>query len=289
MIPSWFLFVFSAYILHSISTTFDKHLLKSFHSSAFGFFKMAMNFVILIVIVVIFFFQYLPATINWLYLLIILGFLFALGTIFYMFAMQKGAMSELVPYDYSLTIVASFFLASLFFSEKIYYYNIIGVALIFFGIWLILTKKGLWIPKFNLPVLLMTFHFIVIVIYQLLSKHIAGKLNPFVISLNMYFFCSIFVLMFMLVKQKSELSKTYKLFSKKQWFWLFLASGTAVLGTAFIYIALSKGAATKVLPVSGVLPFFIVLFGGTLFKEGNLLRKIIGTLFIFGGIFLIAI
>jgi len=166
-------------------------------------------------------------------------------------------------------------------------FDILGVILIIIGGYVILTDGKIIIPKKSKGILFMGIDAILLAIYGIIAKSATFTIEPIWITLFMYIFVSLFLALINFGVNFSDQVKTFKnlLVNKKLLLVSFGASLSASLGTLSLITALSIGNATKVLPVSRILPLFIVLIGWFGLKEKHGIPRLIGAICICLGMY----
>jgi uncharacterized membrane protein len=171
--------------------------------------------------------------------------------------------------------------------EEVTMFDILGVILIMIGGYVILTDGKIVIPKKSTGILLMSIDGILLAIYGIIAKSATFSIEPILITLFMYIFITLFLAIVNFSVNFSDQVKTFQnLFKNKKLLLVsFGASLSASLGTLSLIIALSIGNAAKVLPVSRILPLFVVLIGWFGLKEKHGLSRFVGAICICFGMY----
>ncbi len=157
------------------------------------------------------------------------------------------------------------------------------------GGYVILTDGKIIIPKTSKGILFMSIDGILLAIYGIIAKTATSTVEPILISLFMYVFITSFLILINFCVGFTNQVKTIKnLFINKRLLMISLgASLSASLGTLFLITALSIGNAAEVLPLSRILPLFVVLIGWLGLREEHGIVRLIWSIFICLGMYLI--
>jgi len=289
MIKLWFLLAILAALGHAIVSSLDKILMKNkkLKPLSLSTIRLGTNAIILLIISISFFSFKIPTgTSFWVYILSI-AMVYTGAVVFYFSALKYGDVSKLIPYREMITILLSFILALSFLSEKVNIFDFIGVIFIIIGGYVILTDGKIVIPKKTKGILFMSIDAIFLAIYGIIAKSATFTIEPIWITLFMYIFIALFLALINFGVNFSDQVKTFqRLFENKKLLLVsFGASLSAALGTLSLITALSIGDAAKVLPISKILPLFVVLIGWFSLKEKHGIARLIGAIIICLGIY----
>ncbi|MCK4781425.1 DMT family transporter [Candidatus Parcubacteria bacterium] len=278
----WILLGILSYLSYAISTSIDKCLMNhGWNPLVTNTVKMFFDGLILLIIGLIFF--NLSFTSELLIYSLLLGFLYAFSGILYFKCLKYKDVGEVVPYLQSFTILLVFIGSIFLFSESVNSYNYIGILLIIIGVYLVLLKDGLKIPKIDK---ILFFIFLIVILntgYILVVKSSLHNIEPINIAIMMYFSTTLVLLGFSIFHSKQK--EIFKVKNLK----IIPAAFFGALGTLFLYSALSIGNASKVYPLAGLESVFVFIIATIFLKEKFFLYRFIGTIIVFAGIYLICI
>lgn len=293
MIKLWFLLAVLAAVGHAVVSSLDKILMKNKKLKPLNLstFRLGSNALILFLISLLFFNFRIPVDTNfWVYILSI-AIVYTGAVVFYFSALKYGDVSKLIPYREMFTILLSFVLAIILLLESVSLFDVIGTICIIIGGYIILTDGKIIIPKKSKGILFMSIDGILLAIYGIIAKTATLTVEPILVSLFMYVFITLFLIIINFCVGFTNQIKTIKnLFMSKRLLMISLgASLSASLGTLSLITALSIGNAAEVLPLSRILPLFVVLIGWLGLKEEHGFVRFIGSIFIFLGMYSIYI
>ncbi len=283
----WWLWLgIASYLSYAISTSLDKHFMnKKYEPLSTNAFKMLFDGMILLVAGMLFFSVEFSGAVLWWALL--LGLIYAAAGIFYFKALQQEDVHVLMPYSQSSQIILIFAGAIIFLRESVSFANIAGVAAMVLGVSAILSPRLFQFPHFKKGLLLMSFNTILTVAYSLLVKKILEVLpaSPITVAIGMYFSTTLFMVIYLLLAGDR----------KNGWFGLEAKSASIFIsalfgagGTLLLYLALAAGKAVQIYPLAGLHVVFVFFFAVLLLKEKFSWTRLMGTLMVFAGIFLLA-
>lgn len=278
----WLILGILSYTSYAISNSIDKYLMNHrFNPLSTNTVKMFFDGIILLIIGSLFFnFNFskdliLPA--------FVLGMFYAASGVLYFKVLKHKNVNEVVPFWQSLTLVLTFVGAVLFFSETPNIYNYEGIALVVAGVYVILSKKRLMLPSMNKAFSLILMIALLDTSYSLLVKQFLGSLEPIMIAISMYFTTAIILFVYSLVRKEQH--NMFILENIK----IIPASVFGAVGTLFLFLALSASDASKVYPMAGLQSVFVFMFASLFLKEKFHIAKLVGTITVFAGIYLVSV
>lgn len=282
----WLLFGILGYLSYSISTSIDKYMMnKKYNIIKTETFKMFFDGIILLIIGLVFF--NLNFTYNLFLWSLVLGVIYALAGIIYYNSLKLKDVEEVVPSIQSLTILLVFTGSIIIFKELVNYFNYVGVILILAGVYFVLSRNQLKIPKFDRAILLIMLIIILTTIYLLLVKKLLFNIEPINLAIMMYFSTTMILVFYQLFFKRESLSSIFQF--KPKISKVMIAAFFGAIGTFLIYYALSIGNASKVYPLAGLQSVFIFIIASVFLKEKFYWKRLIGTAIVFLGIFLVSI
>ena len=275
-----------SYFSYAISTSIDKYMMnKKYNVIKTSTFKMFFDGIILLIIGLIFF--NLNFTYNLFLWSLVLGVIYALAGIIYYNSLKLKDVEEVVPSIQSLTILLVFIGSITVFKELVNSFNYIGVILILVGVYLVLSKKYLKLPKFDKAILLIVLIIILTTIYSLLVKKLLFHIEPINLVIMMYFSTTIILVFYQLFFKRESLSSIFQF--KPNISKIMIAAFFGAIGTFLLYYALSIGNASKVYPLAGLQSVFIFIIASIFLKEKFYWQRLVGTVIVFFGIFLVSL
>jgi len=215
------------------------------------------------------------------------------GVLAYNVSIKHGEISEVIPLT-KLTPVFTAIFGVLILNEVMNIQRVSGILAVTLGSFIVLLKKGDSILK---PLKRLktekaaTLAFSSSIIYAFAS--IADKYTVETIHPELYVFF-IFVIMsgslttYLGLKDKTKLIEAKNAFGKNR-LWFGIVGILAASAYLSIFYAYSLAPASKVVPVLQIQVLASVAVGGYIFKEKDLLRKLIGSIVLIAGVILIAI
>ena len=278
----WLILGILSYFSYAISTSIDKHLMNYGHKPlTTNMFKMFFDGVVLLIIGLIFFNLYLtPKLFFW---SLLLGGIYAATGILYFRSLQLDDINKTMPYYKSSSLLLTFIGAIILFNEAVNLFNYIGIILILIGIYVVLLEKKFKLPRLNKAITLVLILAILSTAYSLLAKKLLFDIEPINLAIMMYFSSAIIMALYLSVSKKQK--KSFNIKSSK----IMVSAFFGAIGTFFLYTALSIGDASKIYAISGIQLVFIFIIALIFLKEKFYLYRLIGTITIILGTFLISI
>ena len=286
----WVLLALIYSIMHSLMSVIDKKILenKKIDTLALSAIRVSINVIIAFIILNSFLtlnFDGINTTVF------ILSTFYFLLSITYFYAIKSGDISKLIPYRDAIVTILSFILAITLLKETVTTTDILGVIAIALGGYIVLTDGKLAIPKISKGITLIGASAIFLSLYKVTSKISVLQIEPLNLTFFMYLFVAIYFITANILFNRKNLKKTAIIITKDKKYSILIvfASTIAVLGILSLFWALAIEKATKVLPITGTLPLFAVIMGKKLLNEKHGKERIIGTILILIGIFLVYI
>ncbi|NOR85343.1 EamA family transporter [archaeon] len=282
----WLIIGILGFASSAISTSIDKYMMNhKYGAIKTNALKMFLDGVILLTIGLLFFnIEITSSLILW---SLILGSLYAAAGILYFESLEITDVEEVMPFSNASTTLLIFIGSIIFLGETANLGNYIGIILTVIGIYLVLLTNGLKYPKIDKGFYLMIKMVIFTVIYSLLIKTTLTEIKPINIAITMYFSTTLFLVSYLVITKKESLSFHNEF--KKHIPKIALSSFFGASATFLIFFALSIGKASKVYPLAGLQSVFILIIATIFLKEKITIKRILGTIIIFAGIYFITI
>ena len=249
-----------AYLLYAISTIIDKLFMQGGHRPlCTAAFKMFFDGVIVLALGITAFDLNITSDLIWWSLL--LGLFYGLGSVSYMRAIKIKNVDEVIPVFQSAKLLIIFVFGLFLYNENATLFNFVGLGLILAGIYLVLSKKGVHLPKFDEGF----FHIILLIFfsvaYALLAKRLLVEVQPIDLVITMYFSSALVLSVYMLSFKKHRCQFDFR--SSK----IIIGALFAGVGTLLLYKALAIGDMSKVFSLSGLHSVFTFLMALLFLKE----------------------
>jgi transporter family protein len=191
---------------------------------------------------------------------------------------------------FNVGTLLSIFFAMLFFHEKLTIIQLIGVLLLIFGAYFVNFKEKDILFPFKQLFKSEDYHHLIfsIVGYSLLSvliKYILNFTDPY----TYIFFETFFIAMFLTVYTiffHHGFNDIKAGFSCSKWL-IFLIASANFLSMVTWYLATSIGEVSLVVPVMRIWTLLAVIFGGLIYREKGLTKKVISCVIMLTGVFII--
>jgi len=291
----WLYLALGATILWGIGNIFKKFVLEKHIKNPI--FYLLFNGVFLIPVYAVIIILFVPIEISIFSLIAVLnGFIFYISVYFQTKAFRIEEVSRIIPLGYT-EVIFTLILSMIFLKEFFTFDKYIGIFLIFVGAFLISYEKGVVLRKGAFLVLTSSFLF---GIYMVLSKYILGFMN----FMGVYFWTVMIgftiIQIPLLIKYKKTFFKKIKSLNKNIFLLMIILGLINTLAMMFLYLpALSLGPASLVSAIDASRSFFVLLFVVILslffpnilkenLDKNTIILKIISSILIISGVFLIA-
>ncbi len=191
---------------------------------------------------------------------------------------------------YNLGTVIAVLMAVVLLGEKLTYPQIAGVVLVILGTYILELKKGSPLQPFREIFKSEKIHYVLIStlsysVLTVLSKYILGYVDPLTLLFTQLLISGLFitVLVFWRHGGLRDIKKGFLVHKHM----IAVLSLTMIAAMLIDFFALQAGEASLVLPVVRLWTLFVVIFGGTFYKEGHLRNRILATVIMLAGIFII--
>lgn len=273
-------------MIGAVSGALDKYMMnKQYHPVTTVFLRILFNTIFLgtggLIVLQI------HINISLLLLSAIPAFLLAISFIIYLFVLKRKNASEIQPFSQSLDVLFIFLASVIFLHEQVRYENYIGIIVIVIGIYLVLAEHITKVPHLDRNLLIIVALVPIDIAYALLIKTFLGTIEPIALAFSIYLM-AVLMLSFLYLLLRRRIKPT-KASLKLQLRTVLVASICASSAIAFLYTALSQAYASKVYPLAGVSSIMIFLLAIIFLKEKFYWHRLIGTLIVVLGIYLISL
>lgn len=216
-----------------------------------------------------------------------------LAFLFYNKSIKLGELSTVIPFT-KLNPVFTGILAAVFLAETITPVNGIGILLVTAGSYVILKDdehdildpirrfKASDAPKLG-AVSALIFSFAAIA-----DRFATQAISPKIYTYLIYLFMTTGLTMYITARDRNIFTEAKESFLKDKTLYSLTGLGAA-LASYLIFFSFSKAEASKVIPVLQLQVFISVIAGITLFDEGNVKEKAIGSVILVAGVIMTAI
>lgn len=285
----WYYFAGISAILSAVAAIVEKKVL--FKERVLNFVLILAIFNMILASIFLFYVDFSKITSISLLVLLLKAVLNGIAFVGVMFAIKNLELSDALP----LLVLTPGFVALfawIFLKESLTSLEIFGLFLLIFGVYIFQTKKSLLDPFKKLKkgykfiiLSLALFTITTILDRVLLSKY---KLQPTALmSFQHFFFFIVFLFMFLIFDKRKNIKSFGKTF-RNAWFLILVLSFVTIGYRYFEILAIKNTTSTALaLAVKRTSVFFAVIIGGKLFKEHNLVKKIIAVLILIVGTILV--
>ncbi|MCA9487364.1 MAG: EamA family transporter [Nanoarchaeota archaeon] len=284
------------YVLSLISAVFSAGAAISqkkilFKESALGFSLLVALFNLILAIPFFFFVEYTTLTTSGILVLFLKSTLGAIAFLFVMLGIKNLEISEALPLLVLAPGLVAIF-AFIFLGENINKIEILGLILLIIGTYLLSLKEKQKIKTPFKKAFSKKGHYYIIfalIIFTITSILDKAVLNKFKIPLNAFmglqhlFFAIVFIGLLFVTGKKIE----FKSALKNSWAWIALVALFTITYRYTHLLAIKSTSVALALSIKRISVFLAVAVGGALFKDKNLIRKIIATVIIIAGALLI--
>jgi uncharacterized membrane protein len=216
-----------------------------------------------------------------------------LAFLFYNKSIKLGELSTVIPFT-KLNPVFTGVLAAVFLAETITAVNALGIVLVTAGSYVILKDdehnildpirrfKASDAPKFGaLSALIFSFAAIA-------DRFVTQTVSPKIYTYLIYLFMTAGLTIYIAAREKQAFTEAKEKFLDDKLLYSLTGLGAA-LASYLIFFSFSKAEASKVIPVLQLQVFISVVAGITLFDEGNVKEKAVGSVILVAGVIMTAI
>lgn len=216
-----------------------------------------------------------------------------LAFLFYNRSIKLGELSTVIPFT-KLNPVFTGILAAVFLTETITAVNGVGIILVTAGSYVILKDDGhdLLDPirrfKASDAPKLGAASALVFSIAAIADRFATQSISPKLYTYFIYLFMTAGLTLYIYIKEEKVFSEARDNFLADRKLYTLTGLGAAI-ASYLIFYSFSQAEASKVIPVMQLQVFISVIAGITLFNEGNVKEKIIGSAILVAGVIMTAI
>lgn len=284
----WYIFPLISALSVTIWVLLQKWTLKKEHALQFN---AALGFVIVPLSLVLIPFVNFHLSLKVFFLILTTSILFTLAALFHAKALRHYDVSIIAPF-YNLGTAFLVLMALLFLGEHLKLIQISGISLLLVGAYVVDLKKDNLIHPIIDVIKSKYIHFVLLAVFlyssaYLIDKIILGYTDFFTLFFFRNLLVSIFflILIFTLYNGLGDL----KIGLKMGGFILVIISILMILENLFLYKGMSIAPVSLVLPIYRLWTLFAVILGGEIFRERNLGFRILGSLIMILGAYLVII
>jgi drug/metabolite transporter (DMT)-like permease len=289
MIGWWILALISALFSGSAAIIEKKILFKE---KALSFTALLALFNLILALPFFFFVDFSVLTTTGILVLFFKSILGAIAFLCVMQGIKDLELSSALPLLVLTPGLVAFF-AFIFLGEALKGIEIIGMVFLLIGTYVLqLKKKQKILDPFKAFFKAKGYYYIItaLVLFTITSVLDKALLSKFKVPVNAFmgfqhlFFAIIFFVLLLVLRKEKEFPQVIK----NSWSWILLLSGVTIVYRYTQILAVKVSPVALVLSLKRISVFFAVLIGGRLFKEHNLLKKVIATaLMVLGAVLVI--
>ncbi|MFH1612736.1 MAG: EamA family transporter [bacterium] len=281
----WYLLSLISALFSATAAITQKKVL--FKESAIGFTTLLAFFNLIIAIPFFFFVNYSTLTSLGLIILLIKSILGATSFLFVMLAIKNLELSRALPLLVLTPGLVAIF-AFIFLNESLTSLEIFGIVLLAIGTYILSLKQKQKISSSFKEIINskgIYYTIIALLIFTATSVLDKALLSNFKVPVNAFmgfqhlFFAIVFISIILFSKKTNELKSTIK----NSYKWIILIAFITMTYRYTHLLAVKQAPVALALSIKRISVFFAVLIGGKLFKEHNLVRKIIATAIMIAG------
>jgi transporter family protein len=283
---SWFYLALASAVLWGVMALLQKNASQGEHAIQF---TVTSSLIAAILALFVFPFVHLPTSpFVWL-LLVFSGIVGGLGW----YAGAKGfkhlSVSEASPL-YNIGTVVAILFAMIFLGEKMTTTQLSGVVLVILGTYVLELKGNDLLSPFKKVFGSKKIHFVLLATLlssalMVFSKYVLNFVEPTTYMFTQLVISAIFLLAYVFIRHDgfSDIKKGFFVHKTV----VILMAALIVVGALFDFYALKLGEVSLYVPVMRTWTLIAVIFGGTFYKEGHIRNRIIATIIMLLGVFII--
>jgi uncharacterized membrane protein len=283
----WFLFAVLGFMISAVASTLDKHMMNlQYHPVTTSLLRTLFNSVLLGTAG--FLFLNLRITPTLLLLAALPAFFLVVSYVVYLFVLQRKNASQIQPFSQSLDVLFIFLASVAFLQESVTWENYVGILIVVIGIYLVLAEHITKVPRLDRSLLIITGLVPLDIAYALLIKTYLGSAEPIALAVSIYLlaFLMLGAILLLLRSGRQHQASTYV---RPRFRTVLAASLCAATAAGLLYTALSWADASKVYPMAGVSSVTVFLLATLFLQEKYAPHRLIGTLIVVVGIYLISL
>jgi drug/metabolite transporter (DMT)-like permease len=282
----WLIFTLVGYTIFAIAGTLDKHMMNQGYSPVTTvLLRTLFNGLFLGTAGLLF--LHISITPSLLLLAAIPAMLLVVSFVVYLYVLQRKNASEIQPFSQSLDTLFIFLAAVILLNESARPENYIGILVIVIGIYLVLTEHITKVPRIDRHLVIIAALVPIDLAYALLVKTFISESEPIALAVSIYLLSALLlVIVSLLMRQRTNFTAA----SLRPHLRIVIpASLCAATAAGFTYTALSLANASKVYPMAGISSVVVFLLATVFLKERFHKHRLIGTLIVVLGIYLISL
>lgn len=281
----WFILCLLGYTIGAFSSTLDKVMMNRLYNPVTTvMFRTMFNAVFLGTAGILIFKMSLSPLL--LALAAVPALLLVISYVVYLQVLQRRNASEVQPFSQSLDVLFIFLASIILLREPAGGINYLGIIVIVIGIYLVVTESIRKIPRLDRNLLIIAALVPIDVAYAMLVKTYLGTVQPIDLAVAIYIMSFLLLGVVILISRRRLIETTTL---KPHLRIVVVSSLIATASAALFYTALSEANASKVYPMAGISSVMVFLLATTLLKEKFHWHRLIGTLIVILGIYLISI
>ncbi len=282
----WLILILAAHLVASVSTSLDKYMMnKGFNLFRTGTLKMFFDGIILLTLGVLF--LNLDFSTTPMIFAAIIGGIYGANNFFYYKSLKMEDIEDAMPFFSAGSILLVFILSTILFKEASTSINYIGLVFILVGLYIVISKNGISIPKLNRGFLMVAVVVIIGSVHALLSKKFLLNINPINLVVMMYFFATLTMALMQFLFDRESLK--YMIKPNKNLAILILGAVFGSISVFLYFSALAIGEASKVYAVGAIQVVFVFIIASLFLKEKFYIHRLLGTIVVVAGIYFVAI
>ncbi|MBN3036818.1 MAG: EamA family transporter [Candidatus Diapherotrites archaeon] len=214
------------------------------------------------------------------------------GVLFYAAALLWQIVTQTKESSYVTPILQTESLLALiigvtFLSEQVTETNIAGILLLFIGGYII-AFNGIKLPKASPEIIILLGSCLLATIGKSFGS-IGAPTNPLMFALAVYFSRSLVGVLVVALFKRNDFELLLRKITARKRFGLAVLTRSLfqTLATAFIFFGVSLGLVSKFVPITNLAPLISVIIGGKLLKEKHLALRMVASLLMVAGAFLV--
>jgi len=282
----WFILCLLGYTISAVSSTLDKYMMNQmYHPVTTVLFRTLFNAMFLGTAGLILFHMTLsPLELA---LAFVPAVLLIISYAVYLRVLQRRNATEIQPFSQSMDVLFIFLASILFLHEPAENINYLGLLVIVIGIYLVVTEHITKLPRLDRNLLIIAALVPIDVAYALVVKTYLGSTEPIGLAVSIYLMSAVLIaIITVLWRKKMNITLSGV---KPQLRPVLASSLFAATSAAFFYTALAQADASKVYPMAGISCVVVFLLASFFLKEKFRWHRLIGTIIVIAGIYLISL
>jgi uncharacterized membrane protein len=282
----WLVFALIGYTIFAIASTFDKYMMNQrYHPVTTVLLRTLFNGIFLGTAGLLI--LHISITPSLLMLAAIPAALLVVSFVVYLSVLQQKDASEIQPFSQSLDTLFIFLAAVILLHEPARLENYVGILVIVIGIYLVLTEHITRAPRLDRHLIIIEALVPIDLTYALLVKTFLREAEPIGLAVSIYLLSALLLAFVSLLWRRRMRLTAASL--RPHLRIVIPASLCAATAAAFTYTALSQANASKVYPMAGISSVAVFLLATVFLKERFHKHRLLGTLIVVLGIYLVSL